>query len=61
MGQARLGNGNRERPQQGIRQRHRGTTTQAAVECLQRALDTQATDQPPDQRTDDQCNNDMHA
>ncbi|MNZ84956.1 hypothetical protein D3C78_1037290 [compost metagenome] len=61
VGQAGLGNRHGKGAEQGVGQRHRGATAQAAVEGLERALDAQATDQATGQGADDQGDDHVHA
>ncbi|MNZ58070.1 hypothetical protein D3C78_760700 [compost metagenome] len=61
MGQAGLGDGHGKGAQQCIGQGHRGPAAEAAVEGLERTLDTQAAHQPTGQGPDDQGDDHVHA
>ena len=60
MGQARLSNRHRERPQQGIRQSHRRAIAEAFIEGRQRAVDAHAGQQTTAQRADNQSHYHVH-
>lgn len=61
MGQAGFGNRHGERAEQRVGQRHRRTATQAAVERLERRVDTQAAGQATHQGADNDRDHHMHA